>query len=84
MTAKAIFWSAMAVVVCILLPACLAYSVWQQLQANKRADRGSRKGAGGAGNALMELDRLVTRPSAEYTIEAETPIFKREDDAAGD
>jgi hypothetical protein len=28
------------------------------------------------GNALMELDRLVARPSIEFTVEAETPILK--------
>jgi hypothetical protein len=33
---------------------------------------------------MQELDRLVSRPSAEHTIEAEQPILKREDDSGSD
>jgi hypothetical protein len=51
--------------------------------------RGSqRKGSGGVsagiGAAMQELDRLLTRPSAEHKIETEQPILKREDDSGGD
>ena len=49
------------------------------MRAKKRGNRGSSRGIA-VGNALMELDRLVARPSIEYTVEAETPILKREDD----
>jgi len=33
---------------------------------------------------MQELDRLVSRPSAEHKIEAEQPILKREDDSGND
>jgi hypothetical protein len=36
------------------------------------------------GNALQELDRLVARPAVEFTVEAERPILKREDDKGGE
>ena len=85
MTVKVLFWSALAVAICVLLPACLAYSVWDQARSKKRGDRDSGRSAGRCGgNALMELDRLVARPSIEYTVEAETPILQRENDQAGD
>ncbi len=32
------------------------------------------------GGAMLELDRLLTRPSVEHQIETETPVLKREDD----
>ncbi len=48
----------------------------------KASDRPS--GGGGisnvVGGAMLELDRLLTRPSVEHQIETETPIIEREDD----
>jgi hypothetical protein len=32
---------------------------------------------------MQEMDRLVARPSVEFTVEAEQPIVKREDDKGG-
>ena len=85
MTTTAIFWLAMTVVVCIILPAFMAMSVRQHLRARKHGESDKRSAGGGAiGNALQELDRLVARPSVEYTIEAETPLRKRDDDQGGE
>jgi hypothetical protein len=83
-TAKAIFWSALAVVVCIIVPVCMAVTVWQQVRTKKRGDRRSGPSGGASvGNAMQDLDRLVARPSIEYTIEAETSILKRGDNQGG-
>jgi hypothetical protein len=53
---------------------------------HKASDRPS--GGGGisnvVGGAMLELDRLLTRPSVEHQIETETPVLKREDDDSGD
>ena len=46
--------------------------------------RGSGGISAGVGAALQELDRLVTRPSVEYTIETENPVHQREDDTDGE
>ncbi|HEX2473518.1 MAG TPA: hypothetical protein VHK01_02160 [Lacipirellulaceae bacterium] len=84
MTAKIIFWLVMAIAVVVVLPVCMVASVRQHLREKKRGDSGRRVGGLAVGNALQELDRLVARPSMEYTIEAERPILKRDDDRGGD
>jgi hypothetical protein len=53
----------------------------------KASDR-KEGGGGGTSNAvagaMLELDRLFTRPSVEHTIETEQPTLKREDDSGGE
>ncbi len=83
MTAKAFFWIVMAVFV-VALPIFMAISVRQHLREKYRGDGSRRPGGLPVGNALQELDRLVARPSVEYTIEAEKSILKRDDDRGGD
>ncbi len=84
MTAKFIFWLVMAIAVVVALPVCMVASVRQHLLEKKRGDGNRRADGLAVGNALQELDRLVARPSVEYTIEAERPILKRDDDRGGD
>ena len=86
MTFEKIFWVAMAVLIVVVLPIWLVLSVWQHLCAVNRGDtnKGSKRSGVAIGNALQELDRLVARPAVEYTVEAERPILKREDDKGGD
>jgi hypothetical protein len=86
MTFEQIFWVAMAVLVMIVLPIAMAVAVWQQLRAPKRGEAESKREGSrvAVGNALQELDRLVARPAVEYTVEAERPILKREDEKGGD
>jgi hypothetical protein len=84
MTAKAIFWFAMAILVVIIVPILMVISMRQHLRDKTRGDGSHRQGGIALGNALQELDRLVARPSVEYTIEAERPVLKREDDQGGD
>jgi hypothetical protein len=82
-TAKAIFWFAMAVVVVIIVPIFMVMSMRQHLREKNHSNGRRRPGGVVVGNALQELDRLVARPSVEYTIEAERPLLKREDGRGG-
>jgi hypothetical protein len=52
-------------------PVWMALSVWQHFRDR---ERNAKSGGGSLGNALQELDRLVTRPSVEHKIEAEHQI----------
>jgi hypothetical protein len=58
--------------------------LWTFIDGLRRKARDRPSGGGGISNALggamLELDRLLTRPSVEHQIETETPIVKREDD----
>jgi hypothetical protein len=65
----------------VVAPIALLWTVVDSVR-HKSSDR--RGGGGGissaVGGAMLELDRLLTRPSVEHQIETETPILKREDD----
>ena len=54
-----------------------------------RTKASERKGGGGGmsnavAGAMMELDRILTRPSVEHTFETEKPTLAREDDDDGE
>ena len=76
----------MAVLVVVVLPTAMALAAWQHLRAPKHGatDRKRERSRVAIGNALQELDRLVARPAIEFTVEAERPILKREDEKDGD
>src|SRR6185503_9220649 len=80
MTLQILFWSIMAVVVLVIVPIAMIWSVVEHL----RTPASERKGSGGVsasiGAALLELDRLVARPSVEHHVEVEHSILKRDDD----
>lgn len=59
-----------------------AFLVWSFVDHAKNAHRRERRG--GSGNALIELNRLVARPSVEHVVEAETFTQRREDDEGGE
>jgi hypothetical protein len=86
MTFEQLFWVTMAVLVVVVLPIAMAAAVWQHLRAPKRLETDSKRERSrvAIGNALQELDRLVARPAVEFTVEAERPILKREDEKGGD
>lgn len=58
--------------------------VWTFIDGMRRKASDRPSGGGGisnaVGGAMLELDRLLTRPSVEHQIETETPVLKREDD----
>jgi hypothetical protein len=83
-TLQAIFWMAMAIAFLVFLPI-----IFVKMMIDYFRGRGSqRKGSGGisagVAGAMQELDRLISRPSAEHTIETEQPVLKREDDSGND
>jgi hypothetical protein len=66
------------------LPAALIWTMidFRRHRASERPGSGSF--TAGIAGAMKELDRLMARPSAEHTVEAENPVLKREDDEGGD
>ena len=84
MSFQAVFWSILAVGVVVLLPIVLACSVVGYLRGKGSERHGSGGISSAIGAGLQELDRLVARPSAEFRVEAERPVLKREDDAGDD
>ena len=73
------------VVIAVLLTVPVGV-IWGIVDYVKNGRRRERRGGGGAGigSAMMELDRLVARPSVEYVVEAQTQVTRREDDQGGD
>lgn len=82
-TLRLVFWLAMALLVLVVLPIWTAINIRQHLHRKRIGDLPATRSGTAIGNVLQELDRLVARPSAEFTVEAETPILKREDDQGG-
>lgn len=58
--------------------------IWTFVDGMRRKASERPSGGGGisniVGGAMMELDRLITRPSIEHQIETENPVVKPEDD----
>jgi hypothetical protein len=69
-------------VILIGMPTVLIWSAIDHVKHNRQRQRRSTGAA--VGNALMELDRLVARPSVEHVVEAETAPLRREDDEGGE
>jgi hypothetical protein len=85
MDIHAIFWIIVAVVVFIGGPIAM---VWTFVDGMRRKASDRPSGGGGisniVGGAMMEIDRLIARPSVEHQIETEHPTLEREDDKGGD
>jgi hypothetical protein len=79
MTLKTLVLVALIVVIFVGVPTFL---FWSMVDHAKNAHRRERRGGGG--NAMIELDRLVARPSVEHMVEAENKIERREDDQGGE
>ena len=84
MAFQTIFWSIMAVLTLVVLPIVLIWSAIDHFRGRGSERRGSGGISAGIGAAMQELDRLMTRPSAEHKVEAEQPVLKREDDSGSD
>jgi hypothetical protein len=65
------------------LPAMLIWSIVDHLRGRGSERKGGSASAG-IGAAMVELDRLMARPSAEHIVKAKNQILKREDDQGGD
>jgi hypothetical protein len=84
MTLHLIFWSLLAVVVLIVVPIAMVWSMVAHLRGRGSERPGSGGVSAGIGAAMQELDRIYARPSVEHQIEAENAVLKREDDAGGE
>jgi hypothetical protein len=73
------------VAVGLILLALIVAIPWSIVMSHKQSRRSYEKGRASAavGNALQDLDRLVTRPSVEYRIEAENYVQNADDDQGG-
>lgn len=71
-----------ALVLGVGVPIAMIWGVAYELRPGRKRER---KGGGGAplGAPLMELDRLMARPSVEHVLEAENQVLCREDDQGG-
>jgi hypothetical protein len=84
MLLQAIFWIVMAIVMLVVVPLVFVKTTIDYFRGRGSQREGSGGISAGIAGAMQELDRLVSRPSAEHTIEAEQPILKREDDSGND
>ena len=75
----------LAFVTFIVAPIALVWTVVDSMR-RKSSDRPS--GGGGisnvVGGAMLEIDRLMARPSIEHQIETENQVLEREDDTGGE
>lgn len=81
---QTIFWLALAVLVLVGIPITLAWTMVGYFRGKGSERRGGGGFTAGVAAAIEELDRLMTRPSAEHKIEAENPVLRREDDSGTD
>jgi hypothetical protein len=84
MTIQALFWTAMAIAMLVIVPIVLVKTMVDYFHGRGSQRKGSGGVSAGIGAAMQELDRLLARPSAEHKIETEQPILKREDDSGED
>jgi hypothetical protein len=84
MTLQALFWLFIAIVMLVILPIVFVKTTIDYFRGRGSQRKGSGGISAGIAGAMQELDRIVSRPSAEHKIEAEQPILKREDDSGSD
>jgi hypothetical protein len=74
----------LAVLVLVGIPITLVLTMISYFRGKGSERRGSGGFTAGVAAAMQELDRLMTRPSAEHKLEAENSVLRREDDAGTD
>jgi hypothetical protein len=84
MLLQTIFWIAMAIVMLVVVPLVFVKTTIDYFRGRGSQREGCGGISAGIAGAMQELDRLISRPSAEHKIEAEQPILKREDDSGND
>jgi hypothetical protein len=75
-----IFWSVVAILMVVLVPITLVWSMIDHFRSKGSERRGGGGISAGVGAAMMELDRIMTRPSVEHQVETENQVLRREDD----
>jgi hypothetical protein len=83
MTLTQILALIIAAVFVIGVPAMIIFSIVDHLRGRGSERKGGSASAG-IGAAMIELDRLMARPSAEHIVEAQNQTLMREDDQGGD
>jgi hypothetical protein len=76
--------SIVAVFVVVFAPIFLICSFVAYARGKGSTRQGSGGITAGVGAAMMELDRIMNRPSIEHQIETEHTTLKREDDSGGE
>jgi hypothetical protein len=84
MTLQAIFWTAMAIAMFVIVPIALVKTTIDYFRGSGSQRKGTGGVSGAISGAMQELDRILTRPSVEYKIETEHQILKREDESGED
>ena len=84
MLLQTVFWIAMAIVMLVVVPLVFIKTTIDYFRGRGSQRQGSGGISAGIAGAMQELDRLVSRPSAEHKIETEQPTLKREDDSGND
>lgn len=84
MNFQLIFWSILAIGMLVVLPVVLVWTLVDHLRGKGSERKGSGSITSGIAGAMLELDRIMARPSIEHTVETEHPTLKREDDAGGE
>lgn len=82
LTAHEIFLLIVAAAMFVGLPVFGLYAAWKWLSTDPK-DRPERESGGGymsnaIGGAMQGMDELI-RPSAEHTVEAQTPVVKEDE-----
>jgi hypothetical protein len=83
-TFQFIYWSLFAVLVLIVVPILMVWTMIDHFRGRGSDRSGSGGISAGIGAAMQELDRIMTRPSVEHQVEIEQKVLKREDDSGGD
>ena len=73
-----------AIVVILVIGLFAVLPIWAIVHFRLSGARGRDKGTAAVGNALFELDRLISRPSIEYVVKAEDEDKLHEDAKGGD
>jgi hypothetical protein len=79
MQLQTLFWIAAAIVALVVVPIVMIASAVAHFRVRASERKGSGGISSGIGAALQELDRLISRPSVEYQLEAQDQAAKQDE-----